>query len=239
MELAKQQDYTNIRSLLVSIRVIPKALASQILQGNFSTEKVTSFKLEANSVEPFVFLPQRNKCLIDRELINEMKATSKNIMDFADFHKTKGKAAIACIGTKQNMTDFSSLCINMDTIITAICSNEEPQPILWQILLKFVSIVNNPDWVRWSESVGAMPNLHWYCYTFLERIFNCFADFAKEFGNGNIMSESCPIAELNTKALVGALTVMKAFCDQINLHQATMLPIVISQSVITSYNISP
>ncbi len=137
------------------------------------------------------------------------------------------------------MTDFSSLCINMDTIITAICSNEEPQPILRQIPLKFVSIVNNPDWVCWSKSVGAMPNLHWYCYTFLERIFNCFADFVMDFGNGNIMSESRPIAKLNTKTLVGALTVMKAFCDQINLHQATMLPINISQSVIASYNISP
>ncbi len=160
-------------------------------------------------------------------------------MDFADSHKTKGKTANACIRTMQNMTDFSSLCINMDTIITAICSNEEPQPILWQILLKFISIVNNPEWVRWSECVGAMPNLHWYCYTFLERIFNCFADFATDFGNGNIMSKSRLITELNTKALVGALTVMKAFFDQINLHQATMLPIVISQSVVASYNISP
>jgi hypothetical protein len=208
LELAKQQDYMNIRLLLVSIRVIPKAVASQILQGNFATEKVTSLELEANSVEPSVLLPQRNKCRIDQELINEMKATFENIMDFANSHKTKGKTAIALIGTMQNMTDFSSLCINMDTIITAICSNEKPQPILWQILLKFVSVINNPDWVRWVESIGAMPNLHWYCYTFLERIFNCFADFATDFGNGNIMSESRPIAELNKKALVGALTVM-------------------------------
>ena len=53
------------------------------------------------------------------------------------------------------------------------------------------------------------------------------------------MSESRLIAELNTKALVGALTVMRAFCSQINLHQATMLPIVISQSVVAAYNISP
>ena len=123
LEWAKQQDYTNIRLSLVSIRVIPKALASQILQGNFATEKVTSLELEANSVKPSIFLPQRNKCLINQELINEMKATSKNIMDFTDSHKTKGKRAIACIGTMQNMTDISSLCINMDTIITAIFSN--------------------------------------------------------------------------------------------------------------------
>jgi hypothetical protein len=68
----------------------------------------------------------------------------------------------------------------MDTIITAICSNEEPQHNLHQILLYFVSIINNPEWVRWPESVGS-PNLHWYCYTFLERVFNCFADFATDF----------------------------------------------------------
>jgi hypothetical protein len=33
-------------------------------------------------------------------------------MDFADSHKTKGKTAIACIGTMQSMVDFSSLCVN-------------------------------------------------------------------------------------------------------------------------------
>jgi hypothetical protein len=109
-------------------------------------------------------------------------------VDFADSHKTKGKTAIACIGTMHSMVDFSSLCINMDTIITTICFNDEPQPILCQILLNFVAIVNNPDWVRWSENVGSMPLLHWYCYSFLEQIFNCFADFAFGFGNGNIMS---------------------------------------------------
>ena len=82
---------------------------------------------------------------------------------------------------------------------------KSPSLSLCQILLNFVSIINNPEWVRWSEGVVAMPNLHWYCYTFLERIFNCFAYFATDFGNGNIMSESHPIAELNTKALVGEL----------------------------------
>jgi hypothetical protein len=108
LEVAKQQDYTNIRLLLVSIRVISKALASQIHQGNYSTEKVTSLKLEANSVEPSVFLPQKNTCLNHRNLINEMKVTSKNIMDFADTHTMKGKTAITHIGSMQNLTNFSS-----------------------------------------------------------------------------------------------------------------------------------
>jgi hypothetical protein len=132
-------------------------------------------------VEPSAFLPQQNKVLVKQELLSEVKATSKNVTDFADSHKTKGKTTIACIGSMQAMVDFSSLCINMDTIITAICSNDGPQPILRQILLNFVAMVINLDWVRWSDNVGSMPLLHWYCYIFLEQIFNCFALFATDF----------------------------------------------------------
>jgi hypothetical protein len=126
LELAKHQDFTSIQSTQISIWVMSKILASHMLQGNFATEKVTSLKLEANSVEPSSFLLQRNKVLVEQELLSEVKATSENIMNFANSHKTKGKTAIACIGTMQSMVDFSSLCINMDMIITAICSNNRP-----------------------------------------------------------------------------------------------------------------
>jgi hypothetical protein len=144
-------------------------------------------------------------------------------MDFADSHKTKGKTAIACIGTMHSMVGFSSLCIIMDRMITTICSNNEPQPILHQILLNFIAIVNNPNWVRWSDNVGSMPLLHWYCYSFLEQ-FNCFANFATDFGNVDIMS-----------TLKSALMVLKTFCSQINLHQATMTAITIMPGSITAY----
>ncbi len=121
--------------------------------------------------------------------------------------KSEVKATFAHIGTMQSMVDFSSLCINLDTIITAIRSNDGPQLIFNQILLNIVTIVNNLDWVHCSDNVGLMPLLHWYCYSFLEQIFNCFADFATDFGNVNIMTEARPITELNTNALTSALTV--------------------------------
>ncbi len=147
LELAKHQDFTSIQLTQISIRVMSKILASHKLQGNFATKKVTSLELEANSVVPSAFLPQRNKVLVEQKLLSKVKATSENVMDFANSHKTKGKIVIACIGTMQSMVDFSSLCINMDMIITAICSNDGPQPILHQILLNFVAIVKNSDWV--------------------------------------------------------------------------------------------
>ncbi len=116
-------------------------------------------------------------------------------MDIIDSQKSTCKTAIARIGTMTDITDFFSLCINMDTVVSAICASNEPQPIFRQILMNFISLINNPDWPKWAESVGSMPLIHGYCYSFLERIFNCFTDFATDFGNGNIISESCPINE--------------------------------------------
>jgi hypothetical protein len=145
LELAKHQDFTSIQLNQISIQVMSKILASHMLQGNFATEKVTSLEIEANSVEPSAFLPQRKKVLVKRELLSKVKSTSENAMDFSNSHKTKGKTAIARIGTMHSMVDFSSLCINMDRIITAISSYDEPQPILHQVLLNFVAIVNNLD----------------------------------------------------------------------------------------------
>jgi hypothetical protein len=53
------------------------------------------------------------------------------------------------------------------------------------------------------------------------------------------MSESYLITELNTKALVHALTVMKIFHNQINLHQAKMTPIMVMPGVVAAYTLSP
>jgi hypothetical protein len=84
-----------------------------------------------------------------------------------------------------------------------------------------------------------MPSLHWYCYNSLEQIFNCFADFATDFGNGSIMFEACPITKLNTSALKSTLTVLKMFCYQINLHQATMTAITVMPGSVTAYTVHP
>jgi hypothetical protein len=84
-----------------------------------------------------------------------------------------------------------------------------------------------------------MPLLHWYCYSFLEQIFNCFADFATDFGNGNIMTKAHPITKLNMSALKSVLTVLKTFCSQINLHQATMTAITVMPGSIAAYTLHP
>ena len=53
------------------------------------------------------------------------------------------------------------------------------------------------------------------------------------------MTEAHPITELNTSALKSALTVLKTFCSQINLHQATMTAIMVMPDSFSTYNVNP
>jgi hypothetical protein len=57
---AKELDLMNIRSRLISIVFINKATAFHLLQGNLARDGVTSLNNEANLINLFLFLPQRN-----------------------------------------------------------------------------------------------------------------------------------------------------------------------------------
>jgi hypothetical protein len=136
---AKELDLMNIRSCLISIKFINKAIALHLLQGNLATEGVTSLNNEANSINLSLFLPQQNASMIDRECSNDLTACSENNMDIAEAHKSKTNIAITRIGTMVDMTDFSSLCINSNTIISAIVDSTGPQPLYCQIHLSLLT----------------------------------------------------------------------------------------------------
>jgi hypothetical protein len=173
---AKELDLMNIRSHLILIVFINKATALHLLQGNLATDGVTSLNNEANSIDLYLFLPQQNPSMINRERSKDLTAHSENNMDIDNAHKSKTNVAITRIGTTVNMTDFSSLCINCDTIISAIVNSLGPQPLYQQILLKFVNLMNNHDFDTWyAANKTSMPSLHWHVYSFLEHIFNHLA----------------------------------------------------------------
>jgi hypothetical protein len=53
------------------------------------------------------------------------------------------------------------------------------------------------------------------------------------------MTKARPITELNTTTLKSALMVLKTFCAQINLHQATMTAIMVMPGSVAAYNVNP
>ncbi len=117
-----------------------------MLSGNFATDRVTTLNNEANSIDPSAFLPQRNTCIIEQMRIRDMLTNTKKSMDVLDAHKSKSKTSITQIGTMVSIVDFFSLCINMDSIITAIATADSPPPILPQFSIKFIRIINNTEW---------------------------------------------------------------------------------------------
>jgi hypothetical protein len=176
--------------------------------------------------------------MINRELSNNLTTRSENNMDIANTHKSKTNVSITRIGTMVDMTNFSSLCINCNTIISAIAGCTGPQPLYCQILLKFINLLNkNPAFDAWyAATKGSMPSHLWHVYSFLERIFNLFAKFATDFNNVNIMTRLRPLAELNTKPLVKVLMVLKAFEDQLTLAQSTNSPIPILVTTVSEFS---
>jgi hypothetical protein len=84
-----------------------------------------------------------------------------------------------------------------------------------------------------------MSNLHWHCYSFLEKIFNHMADFATDFGNVNVVSKGRPISDLNIQPIIRAARTMKAFEDNLTLHQSLDTSITILPSSIKVYTQSP
>ncbi len=53
------------------------------------------------------------------------------------------------------------------------------------------------------------------------------------------MTEARPVTKLIMSTLKSALTVLKTFCSQINLHQATMTAITVMPGLVSAYNVNP
>jgi hypothetical protein len=174
--------------------------------------------------------------MVKQERLNDMISKTKSSMDVLDAHKSKTKTSIAQISSISLVVNLKSLCINMDSIITVITTVDRLPLIFYHFLLNIVRITNNTEWVRMHDSnPGPMPNLHWYCYSFLEKIFNHMADFATDFGNVNMVSEGWPISDLHIQPIIRAARTIKAFEDNIILHQSVDTPIAILPSSIEMY----
>jgi hypothetical protein len=140
--MTKEQDHLSIRSKYLTIQMVAKTLAAHMLSGNFATDIVTTLNNKANSINPLAFLPQRNVCMIEQMHMRDMITNTEKSMDMdvLDTHKSKAKTSIVQIGTMVSIVNFSSLCINMDVILTAISTADSPPPILHQFLMKFIRI---------------------------------------------------------------------------------------------------
>ncbi len=188
LAITREEDTFNIRSTAVTLRHVSKSMTAHMLFGNFATDEAASLDNKAHAIDPSVFLPQKNPALVNREISRDLHTHSKSAMVVLNSHKMKAVTSIPCIGMMQDMGDFTSLCINSDTVVMGMFSLEGPQPLYRHFLLTFIKIVNSHDWVDWfAKNGGDMPGLNWHLYVYVKIIFNLLAGFSKNFGNVNIV----------------------------------------------------
>ena len=133
-------------------------LSEHMLNGTFATDKVTSLNKEANSINPSAFLPTRNTYMVNQKCLKDMISKTQSSMDILDAHKSKAKTSIAQVGTIVLVVDYSILCNNMDSFITAITTVDDPPPILHQFKMNFIKISTVPNGlVGTSQILGAFP----------------------------------------------------------------------------------
>ncbi len=70
--LAIEHDFMSLRSRLVSIVFFNKSAATHFLAGNLAVAEATTLNNEANSINLFVFLPQRNALMVNKERVTAL-----------------------------------------------------------------------------------------------------------------------------------------------------------------------
>ena len=145
LDITNESNHLSIRSKYISIKMIVQNISGHLLQGNFATDRVSTPNNEADFINISAFLPQQNTCMVKQERLKGMISKTKNSMDVLDAHKSKAKTSIAQIGSMSSVINFTSLSINMDSIITAITTTDSLPPILRQFLLNCIQITNNTE----------------------------------------------------------------------------------------------
>jgi hypothetical protein len=112
--VTKEMDCMNIKSRLCNLSYVNKAACMHILQGNRDRRSPRPVNNEANAIDPSLFLPQRNACMLDKERTQDQLTRSENSMDISDTHRSKVNAATSRM---VGMTGFSSLCIQLQHML--------------------------------------------------------------------------------------------------------------------------
>ena len=203
--VASTTDPLSIRSTHMTMKVISKTLASSLISGNFAKTVATDLLNDASSVDPSVFMPQRCAAKVASIRKAELLISNEIMMDVPTAQRNAPKTAVSRIGTNKSVDDFTSLCVNIDTFISATADTTKgPKPLLHLIIMDFIETVNSPQFRNWYESAGSgMPFLHLHLalYGYLERVWINFAAFAVNFSNSNVVTAGASLEGLDTKPI--------------------------------------
>ena len=141
--------------------------------------------------------------------------------DVVEAHCSKVATAIKRVGKVTSIKDVTSLIINVCTVMMVVSSRNSPKPLLAQAFTKIMTMTINNDWDEWMvQCRGSVPNIHLLFLSYIDRISVCFAKFATDINNTNVVAENRPLAELDLSEIKKAMGVLSALEEEVKRAQA-------------------
>lgn len=234
--IVKQDNVTDIRSREMSLKNLSKAVAGHLLLGNLSTVSITGIQAEPNSIDISAFYPQRNQNMIDADLRHDLASRMEVGLDVAEAHRAKTGTSMKVIGRVTDVRDVTSTLININTVIAVVTSSDSPQPLLHTILSQIMTWTINSDWEEHMTACGgSIPNVHLLLLSYIDRIWVCFAKFALDFNNINVVMENRPLAELDLSEISKAVSVFLALGEELKRAQAQGVQLLVPPQLVSRF----
>ena len=237
--VVKQNDFTDIRSREMSLKNISKAVSGHFILGNLSTVSITGTQAEPNSIDVTAFYPQRNQTMIDADLRQDLASRMEEGLDVAETQRSKAGTSMKVIGRVTDVKDITSLLINICTVMMVVTSSDSPKPLLHQILSKIMALTINSEWEEHMTTCGgSIPNVHLLLLSYVDRIWVCFAKFALDFNNINVVTENRPLADLDLSEINKAVAVFLALVEELKRAQAQGVPLFVPSQLVLRFTSS-
>jgi hypothetical protein len=127
--------------------------------------------------------------------------------------------------------------INVCTVMMVLSSSNSGRPLFAQGFKKIMTMTINNDWDEWMvQCGGSVPNMHLLFLSYIDRIFVCFARFATNINNTNVVAEKQPLAKLNLSEIEKAMGVLSALEEEVKRAQAQGVPPVILDQLVSRFS---
>jgi hypothetical protein len=210
-----------------------------MLLGNLSIVGIATLSIEPKSINISAFFPQKDRFAIKADKLRDLASCMEEGLDVVDAHSYKVTTAIKCVRKVTSIKDVTLLMINVCTVMMVVSSSDSPKPLLAQAFTKIMTMTINNDWDEWMvQCGGSVPNTHLLLLSYIDSIFVCFAKFATDINNTNVVAENLPLAELDLSEIEKAMGVLTALEEEVKRAQAQEVPPVIPDQLVSRFSTS-
>ena len=213
----------------MSMTVFTSAFISNLLDGNFTTEELTSLYAESNAINILSFLAQsRSDERVSRALRMEEKLKNEIRNQIDPINRSDMKLTMQILGGVESIDDITPIAANVNGICRALFKQTNRQSILYQVMDKFVDTIESREFIQYFEKTKHdTPYLHLVFLQALSHVQNKLAKFSKNIVNITLAktsedSKSIDLPGVKAEHVKDLVRYVARFVDKQNNHRADL-----------------